>query len=306
MIWYEAHTNGVHSAYRNLGGICAFCHTETQNLGIVPRNLGFEITDPDHEEIFARVCPACGWWELSGVIDGTFGADDPFTPGAYSQREMIATAALMNLDLADDTTPIDDVRKYLMARGESGRALHPRLFEETVASVFRNFGFDARVTAYSGDGGIDVILDGGDGKIIGVQVKRYGNKVKAEHIRSFVGALVIEGYCMGIFVTTSDFQKGCYVAADKAAQQNLPVSLVTGQRFREALSIANVYSFQPPALDVPPFITAPLYTECYRGEWCSGPYQYVWESSQDDTSQPPDGHDLRIPGSGSNAHGSQK
>jgi restriction system protein len=53
------------------------------------------------------------------------------------------------------------------------------MFEETVASVFRSLGYDATVTAYSGDGGIDVILHKGEERI-GVQVKRYRNSISVE------------------------------------------------------------------------------------------------------------------------------
>lgn len=282
MIWHQASTQGIHSALLVRGIACPFCQGCTKNVGPVPRNLGLKITELDRGDVFADVCPACGWWCIEGTIGGTFGADDPLTPNEYSQREVMAAAALLNLDVTDDTAALDDVRRYLLARAESGATLHPRLFEETVASVFRNIGFEARVTSYSGDGGIDVILDGADGRTVGVQVKRYRERIRVEHIRSFIGALLIEGHYGGIFVTTSDFQRGSYVAAEKASALGLPVSLVTGDRFREALRIVNALTFRPYALDEPPFTTAPLATVCYRGEWCSGPYTNVWQSDADD------------------------
>jgi restriction endonuclease Mrr len=40
--------------------------------------------------------------------------------------------------------------------------MNPKLFEDTVASVFQEHGYQARVTGQSGDGGIDVVLDGAD------------------------------------------------------------------------------------------------------------------------------------------------
>ena len=49
---------------------------------------------------------------------------------------------------------------------------------------FGDLGYRARVTAYSGDDGIDVILDGDDDKAVGVQVKRYKNRIEVDQIRS--------------------------------------------------------------------------------------------------------------------------
>lgn len=82
---------------------------------------------------------------------------------------------------------------------------HPKLFEDVVCSVFRDFGWNARVTACSGDDGIDVVLDGESDSTVGVQVKRYKKekKIEAEQIRSLAGALLVNGHTKGIFVTTS-------------------------------------------------------------------------------------------------------
>ncbi len=284
MIWHQTSTPGVHSAYMEFRG-CPFCRTTTRNLGWVPRELGLDMTDVEHDGVWANVCPACGWWAITGVIGGTFGQADPFTPGQYCQRDVAAYAALANLDLTAESIPLEDVRRYLAARAEAGSVLHPRLFEETVASVFRDFGFAARVTAYSGDGGIDVILDGIEGRTIGVQVKRYRDTIKVEQIRSLVGALVINGHCGGVFVTTSDFQRGCYATAAAAARRNLPVTLVTGEEFLSALRVANVRSFDDYRLDAPPFTTAPLFTLRHRPEWCSGhEWTHVWQSESEDAS----------------------
>ncbi len=113
------------------------------------------------------VCTTCGWWTAHGwktVEDFVHRQDYDETYGK--------AACLRDLDLSDLSTPIADVRAYLTARFERRFTLHPRLFEQTVASVFADHGYAAVVTAYSGDGGIDVILERGK-ETVGVQVKRY-------------------------------------------------------------------------------------------------------------------------------------
>ena len=79
-----------------------------------------------------------------------------------------------------------EVRKYLCAKEESIFNVHPRMFEDMVCSIFKDLGWNARATAYSDDGGIDVILDGRGGATIGVQIKRYKRKrrIEADEIRS--------------------------------------------------------------------------------------------------------------------------
>lgn len=279
MIWHCTSTHGIHSSMIERSD-CPFCRGKLEEIGRVSPDGGLDVTELDSNNSWVSVyaCSACGWWKMDGQIEACFGPEDPLTPNKFSQREVLATAALANLDITDDTVPIDDVRRYLIARAKSGKVLHPKLLEETVASVFRSIGFQARVTAYSGDEGIDVILDGPEGKTIGVQVKRYQDKIKADHIRSFVGALILEGHCGGIFVTTSDFQRGSYVAADKASVMGLPVSLITGKKFEQALRLTNMASFNGYNLDEPPFSDTKVFTVCYRPERCSGKYTYVWGS----------------------------
>lgn len=170
------------------------------------------------------VCSLCGWWNFYCTEDWT---GDTF--GGYG--------SLKELDLGDLSTPIDEIQQYLMGRYEDRFIMHPRLLEETVASVFSNLGFEARVTAYHSDGGIDVILDGPNDETVGIQVKRYKNKIKTEQIRSLAGALVLRGITKGIFVTTSDYQLGCEKTSAKFKDQGYAIELYNSQRFYEAMRL---------------------------------------------------------------------
>jgi restriction system protein len=77
-----------------------------------------------------------------------------------------------------------------------------------VGSVFADLGFESIVTGYQNDGGIDVILKDRMGSTIGVQVKRYRNRIDVRSIRELAGALLAGGMTRGIFVTTSDYTAG--------------------------------------------------------------------------------------------------
>jgi predicted helicase len=143
---------------------------------------------------------------------------------------------LLELDSVDLAVPVAEIRNYLTEKYESRFQVHPRLFEEVVASVFKDMGYEASITSYSSDGGIDVILQRGFCKI-GVQVKRHKNSIKVEQIRSLAGALVLGNLTRGIFVTTSCFQSGVKETLRKYQVRGYKIDLVDAPRFFSALNI---------------------------------------------------------------------
>lgn len=209
---------------------CPFCTGALASLDVpeyLPRS------EPEYEKhsyYTASGCETCGWWRIvresrSAYLHSVFDDIDA------------AAGSLKRLDVSDIAAPVQEVRNYLVARYDSRYEVHPRLFEETVASVFRDMGYRARVTGYSNDGGVDVILDSPSSELIGVQVKRYRNSIKVESIRSLAGALVLNGCTEGVFVTTSDFQSGCEKAAGLFAVRGIPIRLLNATKFYDALSL---------------------------------------------------------------------
>lgn len=178
-------------------------------------------------------CPACGWWRLgeSGVEHVKYAAFF-FRNGA--------SARLKNFDSADLSIPLEEVRNFLTARYDLRFKVNPKMFEETVASIFEGLGYRVRVTSYTKDNGIDVILDGPDDCLMGVQVKRYKNSIKVESIRALTGALLLGGYTKGIFVTTSEFQAGCADTASLARLKGYPIELFDAKRLYDALKLSQI------------------------------------------------------------------
>lgn len=77
------------------------------------------------------------------------------------------------------------------------------------------------------------------GQRVGVQVKRYRNRIKVEQIRSFAGALLLGQYTKGVFVTTSAFQSGARKAAQLSEERGIAIELIDWKRFYEALKISD-------------------------------------------------------------------
>jgi len=185
------------------------------------------------------VCRYCGWWTAYRVHQG----DHPRTAHLYECYDGIV-GSLKEFDPADISVPIEDVRRYLQINHESVYDLHPRVFEEVVGSVFKDHGWQVKVTAYTGDDGVDVVLTDGD-RTVGVQVKKNkkGKKVEAEQIRALAGALVLSGMTEGVFVTTSSYRKGAILTAERYGARGYPVQLLDCKRFFEALEIAQSQAF---------------------------------------------------------------
>jgi len=201
---------------------CVFCNA--------PMPLACD-TSRESDHVYVRLCNLCGWWHASRLENYRSGILEK------SLVKYASYGVLKNLNLADISTPLNEVRDYLQARYSDRHLIHPRLFEETVASVFRGIGYVSETTVYTGDGGIDVVLGNGVERV-GVQVKRYRNAIEAEQIRSFLGAMVNRGYTKGIYVTTSRFRSGAQDEADTAAERGFPIELIDADKFYRALGIA--------------------------------------------------------------------
>jgi restriction system protein len=236
-VWHYQEQHGADEslAFRDM---CIYCGTrlardqedETKATLYEEMNYGWSDNFTTRSAAIIGICPECGWWKYA---IGTRIGD------AKQSNYHVKIGSLKKLDLSDVTIPIQEVRDYLTANFESRFELHPRKFEEVVGSVFADRGYSVRVTAYSGDGGIDVILDA-ENSTIGIQVKRYKHKIGVNQIRELTGALVIGGHTRGIFVTTSEFQSGAIATANASGVRGYPIELIDAPRFYEALMIAQL------------------------------------------------------------------
>ncbi len=201
---------------------CTFCDTKLQEFTQEqdPLNNGFETKK-------VKICPHCGWWTAIRWGAMSIGS-------ASATYVFHGSALLKEMDLTDVSIPLAEVEHYLLAKYKARFKLSPKLMERIVADVFKQMGYQSRVTAFSNDGGIDVILDKGD-ETIGVQVKRYRNKIKVEQIRQLVGALVLARMTKGMIVTTSDFQRGAEGAVQRYNELGYRVKLINADRFFSAL-----------------------------------------------------------------------
>lgn len=201
--------------------------------------------DQDGEErrtpvkaVKVHACGKCGWWTAC-LISADDHSHRAWTGGLVAHAE--ATLA----EFSTAPVPMSELRRYVATKGEALFDLHPRRFEELVASVYSDHGFDTHVTAYSQDGGIDIVLTDQAEQQTAVQVKRYRSRVAVNEIRELLGVMVLNRLTRGIIVTTSDFTRGAIGASRQLrALKSHSVELVNGARFLKQLRMVQRSSFE--------------------------------------------------------------
>lgn len=118
----------------------------------------------------------------------------------------------------------EEIIRFLAAHPERLRTLEPRHFEELVAEIFRDFGYDVILTPKSKDGGLDIraIRKDSVGTLLYlIECKRYKptRPVGVEIVRGLYGVAALERATHGVIATTSHFTKGAKEFADKVRYQ---------------------------------------------------------------------------------------
>ena len=137
-----------------------------------------------------------------------------------------------------------EIRTHLLGRGASSAWA---TLEDATKGVFREFGYDAKVTARSKDGGIDVIVDHSDHWEVYAQVKHTKNKIGVRVLRELVGTMAINGATNSLLVTSSKFTRGVIKEQALAAQRGFVVELIDGSKLLSSLNLT--FRHSPPTVD---------------------------------------------------------
>jgi len=141
-------------------------------------------------------------------------------------NEMLPIKPILEFDMVDrrfieesDVLSALDSRPNLMD-------LNPYEFENLVANLFNNLGYETKLTRSHKDGGVDAIVFDtrpvSGGKLV-IQAKRYRHAVGVSAVRDLYGTMVHEGANKGILVTTSGYGPDAFqFCKDK------PIELIDG------------------------------------------------------------------------------
>jgi HJR/Mrr/RecB family endonuclease len=123
------------------------------------------------------------------------------------------------------TTSIDEeIKKYLKKHPLKLYELSPRKFEELVASILKDLGFDVELTQATRDGGRDIIAhvrNAVSSYLTHIECKRYApdNKVSVGIIREVIGVHHLHKATKSIIVTTSFFSADAIKEAQRMENQ---------------------------------------------------------------------------------------
>jgi len=169
----------------------------------------------------------------------------------YKNLKSIGTEIIRTFGYADDSHVYLSASKiimpdvshelfsYLRKHPEALYATSPRTFEEIMASIFRNQGYNVELTPPSKDGGYDLIavqhnnLTGS--QVYLVECKKYApdHKVNVGIVRGLYGIVCSEDVTKGIIITTSSFTRG---AKEFAGDHSSRLSLRDFESLKEWLS----------------------------------------------------------------------
>jgi len=132
----------------------------------------------------------------------------------------------------------DALKKYFAQHPEKLHQLNPRKFEELVASILKDFGFEVELTQQTRDGGRDILAYMRNAVVqflTFVECKRYApeNKVGVGIVRQVTGVHYLYKADKSLIVTTSSFTKDAIEEAKKIEHE---LSLKDYQDIRAWLS----------------------------------------------------------------------
>jgi len=126
-------------------------------------------------------------------------------------------STILQFDLAEIN---DELIRRLALRPELMRELDPRKFEELVAELLRDKGYEVKLTPRSKDGGRDILAikrDDIGSALTLVECKRYAhnNKAGVDIVRGLYGVVSAEQATRGLLATTSYFTSGAKAFRDQ-------------------------------------------------------------------------------------------
>lgn len=169
------------------------------------RYIDGDVSLPSHQEAESKLFTAA----LRIEVAGTYQEELYTEPDSAIQEE---TAVVI-------TSIDDEVKKYLKKHPEKLYELSPRRFEELVASILKDMGFDVELTQATRDGGRDIIAyvkNAVCSYLTHIECKRYAadNKVGVGIIREVIGVHHIRKATKSIIVTTSYFSSDAIKEAE--------------------------------------------------------------------------------------------
>jgi hypothetical protein len=161
-------------------------------------------------------------WAVEQVIE------EPGVASLFATRPDVSESTLYRVEPGILVSPVtielgtvnEALIRYLAEHPPGLYELEPRRFEELIAELFRDLGYEVLLTPRTRDGGIDIraIRKDSVGTLLYlIECKRYraARPVGVEMVRSLYGVTLAERASCGVLATTSRFTKDAQEFADR-------------------------------------------------------------------------------------------
>jgi HJR/Mrr/RecB family endonuclease len=160
------------------------------------RYIDGESSLPSKEIAETKLITLASQLEVTGIIN-----EDLYTDNDLSTPDF---SVITSID--------DEVKKYFKKNPEKLYSISPRKFEELIASILEDMGFNVELTQATRDGGRDIIAHVRNAVcsyLTHIECKRYAadNKIGVGIIREVIGVHHLRKATKSIIVTTSFFSK---------------------------------------------------------------------------------------------------
>lgn len=210
--WFSEHKLGLEKSRPQ--NFCPYCTSTSIDIEELPDHGTIKDKGFKYNFIEKHTCCCCGFWCVITVWEAAAHDD---------KHEGIQRAVLQNFNINDASLEFNEIGSHLKKNYSDIFSLTPRNFEKLVADVYKNLGYEVRLTPETHDGGCDIILlERNTGDQILVECKRYSKhrKVGIDLTRNLCGVMVENQEKKSILVSTSRFTSG----AEKYAK-DLPSKL---------------------------------------------------------------------------------
>lgn len=213
-------------------GFCPYC---TGDVSIFDHAAHTDKSGFRHYFHEKHVCNLCGFWcEIND-----------YDHGMTNHVTMIQRSMLQQFNINDAALEYKEIGSHLNNNYSDIYNLSPRVFEELIADVYKNLGYEVVLTQQSNDGGFDLILlEKNSHDQILVECKRYApsRKVGVELVRQLSGSMVDKETERSIFVTTSSYTKGALQYTDRlrAGKYGFSIDLAKAEQLLRSVGSYNL------------------------------------------------------------------
>ncbi len=208
--------------------------------GAVPYDGGEAVFEPDSTDTVDdafRKYDVEAFFRREKVRDDLEQGDDDENDLIVSAPDLLMQGGsrIIRIDIAEIN---EELVRYLAAHPEKMYDLTPRRFEELVAALFKDKGYEVELGPRGADGGVDIhaVRRSSVGSALTIiQCKRFAhtNPVGVDVIRELYGVLEMKKATMGLVATTSYFTKSAKAERDKI---QFRMSLADNEKLREFLN----------------------------------------------------------------------